>query len=337
MTIKDLAAITGYSVGTVSRVLNNQAHVSDQAREVILKAAQESGFHLNTNAKQLTQQHSNSILVVCKSRSNELFDALLVIIQSRIAQTSHPLIVDYVDESENVVQRAAQLCPEKKPLGILFLGGNRDEFLEDFHRITVPSVLVTGQARDLPFPNLSSVTSDDFEAARLAIDHLVKLGHRNITVVGGNRSYSDITRQRYAGCQEAFRENNICFREDRDYETARYTFEDAYRAAGSLLSRNSDFTALFAMSDVMAIGAIRALRDAGRRVPEDVSVIGVDGLSIGEYTVPRLSTIAQSAESLANRSMDLLLHSIDRKQGGIHELVPVTLEQKESAVPFRTT
>ena len=78
MTIKDLAAQTGYSVGTVSRVLNNQPHVSDLAREIILKAAEESGFQLNENARQLKQQQSNSLLVVCKGRSNELFDALLL-------------------------------------------------------------------------------------------------------------------------------------------------------------------------------------------------------------------------------------------------------------------
>ena len=87
MTIKDLAAQTGYSVGTVSRVLNNQPHVSELAKEIILKAAEESGFQFNANAKQLKQQHSNSLLVVCKGSSNELFDGLLYAIQSRVADT----------------------------------------------------------------------------------------------------------------------------------------------------------------------------------------------------------------------------------------------------------
>lgn len=332
MTIKDLAAKTGYSVGTVSRVLNNQAHVSEQARQTILQAAQESGFHLNANAKQLKQQHSNSILVICKGRTNELFDALLVAIQSRIAQSSHPLIIDYIDESENVVRRALQLCPEKKPLGILFLGGNREEFLQDFHKITIPCVLVTGQAKDLPFRNLSSVSSDDIQTAQLAIDHLVSLGHRNIVVVGGDRENSDITMQRYLGCQKAFCNNQIDFQEQRDYETSRYTYNDAYQAAKKLLERNNGFTALFAMSDVTAIGAIRALRDAGKRVPEDVSVVGVDGLSIGEFTIPRLSTVAQTVDTLAQRSVELLLQSIAEKNGGIHELVPVTLKKRESTI-----
>ena len=82
MTIKDLAAQTGYSVGTVSRVLNHQPHVSELAREIILKAAEESGFQLNENARQLKQQQSNSLLVICKGNYNELFDELLIAIQS---------------------------------------------------------------------------------------------------------------------------------------------------------------------------------------------------------------------------------------------------------------
>ena len=330
MTIKDLAAQTGYSVGTVSRVLNNQPHVSELAREVILRAAEESGFQLNANAKQLKQQHSNSVLVICKGKSNELFDALLVSIQARIAQTNYPLIVDYIDEIENEVRRAVQLCLEKKPLGILFLGGNRENFLADFHQITVPCVLVTNSAADLPFPSLSSVSSDDALAAEMAIGHLIRLGHRKIVVIGGHRQFSDTTTLRYQGCVNACRKHGITF-DEQHYETARFSYEDGYRAAKALLQRNPDFTALFAMSDVMAIGAIRALNDEGKRVPEDVSVIGFDGLNIGEYTIPRLTTVGQSVGNLADRSLALLSHNIEDGTAARHETVPVKLLWKESA------
>ena len=329
MTIKDLAAQTGYSVGTISRVLNNQPHVSDLAREIILKAAEESGFQLNENARQLKQQQSNSLLVICKGNYNELFDALLIVIQSRVAHTQYTLIVDYIDESENEVRRALRLCREKKPQGILFLGGNEDHFQESFHQIHVPCVLVTSSAAHLSFDNLSSVTSDDTLAAAMAIEGLLELGHRNVAVIGGHRTYSDITRLRYQGCVQAFLEKGISFREEQ-YETARFTFVEGYRAARALLQRNPELTALFAMSDVMALGAIRALADAGKQVPEDISVIGFDGLQIGEYTLPRLSTVAQAVEQLAERSMDLLLRSIEEGASAVHEVVPVRLLLRES-------
>ncbi len=331
MTIKDLAKQTGYSVGTISRVLNGQPHVSPLAQEVILRAAKESGFQLNTNAKQLKQQHSNAILVICRGNSNELFDSLLVSIQARISHTQYPLIVDYIDESDNEVLRAVRLSREKKPRGILFLGGNREHFLADFHHIQVPCVLVTSDATDLPFPNLSSVTADDMLASRMAIAHLVELGHRNIVVIGGNREYSEMSRLRYQGCLAVFRARGLPFQEEIHYETARYTYEDGYRAAQALRKRNPKFTALFAMSDVMAIGAIRGLRDLGCKVPEDVSVMGFDGLAIGEYTVPRLATVRQDVEALAQRSLVLLQNSFENRTAPRYETVSVRLLKKESA------
>lgn len=331
MTIKDLSAQTGYSVGTVSRVLNNQPNVSEKARAAILKSADESGFQLNENAKQLKQQHGTAIFVIAKGHSNELFGSLVEALQSRFAQTSYPLVVDYIDENDNEVRRALQLCREKKPRGILFLGGNRQNFLDDFAKISTPCVLVTNDASTLPFPNLSSVSSDDALAAKMAIDHLVSLGHRQIVVVGGDRIQSDTTALRYDGCLEAFHRHGITFDESRDYVSARFSFEGGYRAAKALLKRGRNFTALFAMSDVMAIGAIRALRDAGKRVPEDVSVMGFDGLTIGEFTIPKLATICQAVDDLAEHSLQLLLRNIETAGKAQHEIIPVCLEWKESA------
>ena len=131
MTIKDLSAQTGYSVGTISRVLNNQPNVSQKARETILRAAAQCGFQLNANAKQLKQQHSNTILVLVKGTNNKIFSLLVERIQDWIAETKYALVVDYMDEAENEVLRALQLIREKKPLGILFLGGERENFLAD--------------------------------------------------------------------------------------------------------------------------------------------------------------------------------------------------------------
>lgn len=331
MTIKDLSAQTGYSVGTISRVLNDQPNVSEKAKRIILQAARESGFQLNVNAKQLKQRQTNSILVVAKGRTNELYSRLIEIIQARTAELPYSLVVDYVDETGDEVQRAIQLCREKKPMGVLFLGGNREHFLAGFSDITQPCVLVTSSAEGLPFSNLSSVCSDDTAAARMAIEALIGLGHREFAIIGSYLALSDTAQLRYRGCMEALESNHIPFQEQRDYEAALFSYEEGYKAACRLLQRDRKFTALFAMSDVMAIGAIRALQDAGLRVPEDVAVMGLDGLTIGEYTVPRLATVAQSMEALAERSLALLRASIERHAPAQHEKVPVTLQCKESA------
>lgn len=331
MTIKDLSAQTGYSVGTVSRVLNDQPNVSEKARKTIREAAAACGFQLNTNAKQLKQQRSNNILVVVKGSSNQLFSSLVEAIQAGMADTPYHLVVDYMDEDNNEVLRAVQLCREKKPLGVLFLGGNRKNFLSDFGRIDAPCVLVTSDGSDLPFENLSSVCCDEDQAVKHTIEQLIRMGHRNIAIIGGYRDRSDTTRRRFAGCLAAFEENGIPFDPALDYASARYSYEAGYRAAETLLSRSHRYTAIFCMADVMAMGAIRALTDQGLRVPEDVSVVGFDGLPIGEFIVPRLATVSQSVETLAQRSVELLLQSIEGSCNAVHEVIPAQLKWRESA------
>lgn len=330
MTIKDISALTGYSVGTVSRVLNNQPNVSEKARSVILEAARATGFQLNSNAKQLKQQHSNAILVLVKGTSNQLFGALVETLQSCMADSPYALVVDYMDEDSNEVRRALQLCLERKPLGILFLGGNRQNFLADFGKIGIPCVLVTDDASGMPFENLSSVTSDDRMAAKLAVDALARCGHRHIAVIGGVRDTSDTTQLRYQGCLDAFSAHGIGFDGTQDYEDVRYSYQDGYRAACNLMDRGRRFTALFAMSDVMAIGAIRALSDRGIRVPEDVSVMGFDGLPISDFTHPRLSTVCQNTTLLAQRSMEILLEHIENPQAPRYETIGVNIKLCES-------
>lgn len=330
MTIKDISALTGYSVGTVSRVLNDQPNVSEKARKAILEVVNAAGFQLNENAKQLKQQKATSILVIAKGTSNELFGSLIEALQARVADWPYPLIVDYMDEDENEVLRAVRLCREKKPLGVLFLGGNLDNFRQHFSGVALPCVLITGDASQLQMHNLSSVTMDDRQAGFLAAEHLAKLGHKKIAVIGGSREISDIARLRHEGCVDACKQYGVAYDPELDYYTGRFSFADGYNAIKTLLERGRTFSAVFAMADVMAIGAIRALRDCGLRVPEDVSVIGLDGLNIGNYTVPTLATIRQSVEELADRSVQILRQQIEGSISPRHETINPVVEQKES-------
>ena len=330
MTIKDLAAKTGYAVGTVSRALNNHPNVSEKARTAILQAAQEMDFEINVNAKQLKQTHSNTVLVVVKGIGNELFGEMVESIQHLISYTSYQLVVDYMDEDANEVARAVQLFREKKPLGILFLGGINEHFQRDFAAIDIPCVVVTNDASQLSFENLSSVTTDDREAGRCAIEMLIALGHRKIAVIGGDREISDTSRLRFEGCVDAFADHGIPFDPDRDYQGVRYSYQDGYRATKALLSSGREFTALFASADVMAIGAIRALQESGKQVPEDVSVMGMDGLPIGDYLIPQLTTVGQSVSAMARRSVEILLRGIAEGAKAQHETIPFRIYRRES-------
>ena len=178
MTIKDLAAKTGYAVGTVSRELNNHPNVSEKARAAILAAVEESGFQLNQNAKQLKQSHSNSILVILKGSGNVLFAEMLENIQTALHGTRYPLFVEYMHGVDNEVRQAKTLIQEKKALGVIFLGANLDNFREEFQELGVPGVVVTNNAEELGLSNLSSVYIDDRKAAAQAVETLIALGHK---------------------------------------------------------------------------------------------------------------------------------------------------------------
>ena len=185
MTIKDLAALSGYSLGTVSRVLNNQPHVSEKAREQIMAIVKEQGFELNTNARNLKQTHSNNILVIVRGTHNELFAALVERLQTVATGGEYQLVVDYIGELDNEVRRAVKRVREVKPQGILFLGGSSEDFIESFAEIHIPAVLVTNSAAEFQFTNLSSVTTDDTAAAAAAVGYLADMGHKKIAVIDG--------------------------------------------------------------------------------------------------------------------------------------------------------
>lgn len=329
MTIKDIAKESGYSISTVSRVLNHRRDVSPEAKQRIGEIVAAHHFVPNNNAKHLKQIASKTIAVLVKGTSNMLFASIVEEIQAMIGKTKYALEVSYLDEDANEVEEAVIYCRERNPIGLLFLGGNLEFFQERFGEITVPSVLVSNQGKRLSFPNLSSVATDDMQAARCAVDYLIDQGHTKIGIIGGDRKLSYTSLQRYRGCMESFAAHRIAFDEKMSYEKARFSYDSAYRAMQRLYEK-AELTAVFAMSDVMAIGAVRALRDMGRRVPEDISVMGFDGITISEYYNPKLTTIQQQYRVLAARSVEILRNDIELSASAVHEIVPFKLVPGES-------
>lgn len=332
MTIKDIARLSGYSIGTVSRALNNHPDVSEKTRKHVLQVVEEQGFQPNSNAKHLKQQDGTGIAVIVKGTMNMLFAELVEKMQSLLNNANWDTSVFYIDEDENEVTYADRLCRERKPMGIIFLGGDVNLFRKGFSAISIPCVLLTNTAKELNFRNLSSFTTDDERAAEQVIELLVKKGHRNIAFLGGNTDCSQITYRRLIGCKSACERLGVPFDIDIQCEPCRYNLNSAYSATRRLIARYSEATVIFAVCDMVAMGAVRALQDMGKRVPEDISVVGYDGIPLAEYFVPRLTTIRQDIACLAERGVDALLCGIIRNSPPIHGLVPFKLTEGESVM-----
>ncbi len=331
MDIRDIAALSGYSVGTVSRVLNEHPNVSDRARERILAVIRDCGYEPNSNARYLKMQTKTSIAAFVKGAHNLLFADILERMQTLLLEVGEEIHVVYMDEDENEVQRAAAYCRIRRRKGLIFLGGNPSYFAEGFGEITVPSILVSNSGRGLGFPNLSSLTTDDADAAATIIDELVDQGHTRIAIIGGNRGVSQVGTLRLEGALAELRRRGIDFDVELDYEPCRFSMAEGYDATVHLLMRSRGVTAIFALGDVIALGVIRALADAGLSVPGDMSVAGFDGVDSGQFNVPRLTTIRQDADLFARRGVELLLERVEHPElEAVHEVVPFKLYRRES-------
>ena len=329
MTIVDIARESGYSVSTVSRVLNNRRDVSPAAKEKIMQIVNAYNFVPNDNAKNLKQVVSKSIIVMVKGTSNMLFANIIEEIQSVVDSSDYTAAVYYLDEDEDEIDKALRFCRERKPLGILFLGGNPESSNHEFKDINVPCVMVTNRADEVGYPNLSSVATDDAKAAEKAVDFLIENGHSKIAEIGGDLAISQTAIHRHRGCVKSFEKHGMTMN-DAYYEKARFSFDSAYRAMTRLLEKDIEITAVFAMSDVMAIGAIRAIRDKGLSVPEDISILGFDGTMLADYYNPKIVSVRQGYKQMAVRSVEILFNMIDLNKTATHELIPFTITEGES-------
>lgn len=337
LTIKDIARESGYAVGTVSRVLNDQPNVSPKARGKILETVKRYGFQPNANARRLKQQASNSVAVVVRGTGNVLFAGLVETIQTLVEGKGYSVIVSYQGEDGDEVAAARTLRAERKPLGVIFLGGNRETLRRGVGKLGCPCVAVTVPTGDLGVSDLSSVSTDDEAGAKAAVERLLDAGHREIGIIGGERAAGDdasiggnTSQMRFAGYCRALRERGLDAQGDKHSVMTRYSLQGGYEGAVALLEADPQLTAIFAMSDVMAIGAMRAIRDRGLRVPEDISVVGYDGVELGRYCTPRLATVRQDGDALARRSAEILLERIENGGPGVHEVIPFQWVEGES-------
>ena len=330
MTIKDIANECGVAVGTVSRVLNNHPDVSDKTRKKVQEVVDKYGFILNQNAKQLKTQDNKTILILIKGSSSMMLNALLEDIQKRLEPLPYITRVIVLDEYDNEAQKALVAFYEQKPIGIIFLGGNPELYTEDFSKVKCPCVLISNRAENLENENLSSVSTDDQKAAEYIGEYIVSKGHKKIGILGGDVKVSDMSDRRYRGFLNALKKQNINFDYNNSYITAKYSFESGAEAAKEMLEKNPDVTAIFCMSDVMAIGACRQLKTMGYEIPEQISIAGFDGLPIAEFYCPRITTIRQIIPSLAETGLSTLLDSIEGKNPSCHKMIPFQFVEGES-------
>ena len=340
MTIKDIARLCGVSVSTVSRVLNDRPDVSPAVRRRVLAVVEDHNYIPNNSARDLVKTQSDALGVVVRGMSNLFFAEVLKAVTQTIDSRGYTTVMRQIGSDDDEVKAGAILEREKKLRGLLFLGGRFDYTPGEVALLNVPFVCCSytncfGSLREEDF---ASVSIDDRAAAHQAVSHLLALGHRRIAAVVPSRSDRSISELRYMGYRAALADWGVPLDPALVAECGGcFEMGEAYAAVERLLESGAEFTALFTLSDTMAMAAIKALTDHGVRVPEDCSVVGIDGIPLSAYTVPTLTTLVQPAEEMGRESVRILLDMVEETGGPRHVRVETALRTGSSAASPRQT
>lgn len=311
MTIKDIARLSGVGVSTVSRVLNDNPAVSAASRKRVLDVIKKYNYVPNNSARDLVRVKIDAVGLVVKGFQNPFFTGIIRAIGRDLDASGYAMVMRQIDSNADEIKTGALMEREKRLRGLVFLGGRSDYTKEEIALIGVPFVCCTytNVFGSLAESDYSSVSILDELEARKAVEYLIGQGHRRIAALTAGVDDFSVSQLRSAGYTDALSEYGI---KGTDIICADdYSVENAYYAMKERLEAPFDCTALFAIADDMALGAMRALRESGRRIPEDCSVVAIDGIPVTEYIEPMLTTLCQPVDELGSQSVRILLDLIN--------------------------
>jgi DNA-binding LacI/PurR family transcriptional regulator len=321
----DVAAQAGVSVMTVSRVLNGFAGVTDETRVRVEEAVTALGYQANTAARVLAGGRSRTLGVMAVETEQFGPSHMLFGIEAAASEAGHVVSFVTLNRSGNDMASTLHRLRSSHVQGVIIVAPIR-RVVEEVTRLEgdMPLVVVGSE----PAVGAPTVTIDQFEGARLATRHLLELGHRTVHHVAGPQTWIDAA-ARMRGWSDALR----TYPAPRGRSLAGdWSARQGYDA-GLRLARETDVTAVFAANDQTALGVMRGLHDAGRRVPEDVSVVGFDDTPESGYFLPPLTTVRQDFAEVGRRSVDLLLSLADGDTVERHVVVPAALVVRMSTAP----
>ncbi len=333
VNIHDISARSGVSVSTVSRVLNNHPDVSKKTREKVMAVIHQSGYVPNQSARNLKREHMHAVAVVVKGFTNPFFTPMIKTIQDELDEHKYITIFLHVDPRQDEVEAAISLYKEKKPEGLVFLGGSFEHSHDRLELLDLPFVMVTTTLEsDFDKEKYSSITIDDFAESFQLAKRVAAAGHKKIGVIANAPTDKSISSLRVTGFREGLFSSGVGERDFCIYYAGDFSMEAGYETAKHML-QHENITCLFCISDVIALGAMRAIHDAGNAIPADVSVIGFDGITAAFYSIPSLATVQQPAEEMAHESIRMLIRRMERDAQNTHVVMKATFKEGESFAP----
>jgi LacI family transcriptional regulator len=312
VTIKDVAKRCGFSITTVSKALNDYSDISDKTKKMILDLCDEMGYVPNLSARSLVSKKSYTIGIIFEEVTgvglqHPLFSKILESFKSVVEASGYDIMF-LSKQLGNEKGSYLEHSKRKQVEAILVLCGeyNSKDML-DLYKSKIPTVVI-----DFNLEDVCNITSNNKQGVFQAVKYLRDLGHTDIgNIYGGD--YLEIGRLRKDCFKEAMSKYELNFDESYMESGNFFSKENGYDAMNNILSHDKQPTAIFCASDMLAIGAIQAIKQAGKSVPEDYSIIGFDGIDVGQIITPRLTTIRQDTSKMGKIAANQILQMINDK------------------------
>lgn len=300
----------------MSRVLRNAGNVTEETRQRVLEAIEALNYQPNVLGRYLRRMETETVLVVVPDITNPFFSKVLRGIEAVALEHGYQVLLGDTQNDVRLEEQYLNLLPQRQVDGMIFLTARiRKELVEEMAR-QFPIVLACEYLEGADIP---TVSIDNISSARKATEHLIRLGHCRIAHLSGPMNII-LSRDRLRGYQQALAQHEL----EADaalVQEGDFTYESGYNLTLKLLALEKPPTAIFAANDEMAIGAIKAVRHRGGRVPDDVAVVGFDDIQMASIFEPSLTTIAQPMFEIGQKAMELLLALIEGTSARRRQLV----------------
>ncbi len=309
-TIYEIAKELGVSTATVSRALNNKGYVRKELKQRILATAEELGYVPNSLAKSLASGLTKVICLIVPDLANVFFALVARGVEDIAYDHGYSLIICNTDGLEDKERKYVRIARERKADGIIFIGSLMSRsYLTELVEAGIPMVIADRYVDGL---HVDMVINDNLKGAKAAVNHLIRLGHQAIATIRGPQNTQTAV-DRYLGYVEAMHEHFLDIRPEwvRDGD---YKERSGYVQTQRLLALKERPTAIFAANDLMALGALTAIEEAGLRVPQDLAVVGYDDIPLAAQVRPRLTTVAQPKYELGQQAMERLIWRLNNAE-----------------------
>jgi LacI family transcriptional regulator len=316
-TIREVAESAGVSYATVSHVINNTRLVSQETRERVLAAMDALNYRPNALARSLRQGKTNTIGLVLPDSANPFFAEISRSIEDEAFKKGYSVFLCNTELDTERELFYVDVLSKKQVDGIIFVAaGDQTDSLDFLVRRNMPVVMID---RNVPNVEIDAVLTDNQLGGYLATRHLLELGHKRIACIAGPSSITPSS-ERIIGYRKALEEAGLAYDEGLIIR-GDYHAQSGMEITHTILKMNPRPTAIFALNDLMALGALRAAAEAGCSVPRDLAVVGYDDLELAQFTNPPLTTISQPKKEIGAQAIQLLVDRISRKTNSPSRLV----------------